>query len=264
MVSFDLWILTTRFLTTNFLTTKLYHSLIVALRGPALQTWNSRCNGKTPSYDKLVQILKDRFTPDGYQQVHWSNFENRRKRTDETFLEYTDDLRKLVSKSHSHLSEKDQEERIFEQIYRSLDDSQRRLLRIKEIWALGPAIKALTAEENAEQTLLTPWQLKPHETRCWYCKRPDHKRRDCLSYKHDIASGQSQPTGNNDQPCSNNLPSQQGQNSQFNTGRGYQNQNQNSLNPHAPPYSPTNLHQNANKHQVKWSDSLIAEICAES
>ena len=28
VVSFDLWILTTRFLTTNFLTTKLYHSVL--------------------------------------------------------------------------------------------------------------------------------------------------------------------------------------------------------------------------------------------
>ena len=28
VVSFDLWILTTRFLTTNYLTTKLYHSVL--------------------------------------------------------------------------------------------------------------------------------------------------------------------------------------------------------------------------------------------
>ena len=122
-------------------------------------------NGKIPSFNELVQILRDRFAPDGYQQVHWSNFENRRKRSDETFLEYTDDLRKLIAKSHSHLSENKREERIFEQIRRSLTDEQLRILRIKEVWSLGPAIKALTAEENAERTSLTPWYPKPRETR---------------------------------------------------------------------------------------------------
>ena len=53
--------------------------LVMALRGSAKEAWNTKCNGHIPSFDELIQILRDRFQPEGYRELHRAEFQNRRK-----------------------------------------------------------------------------------------------------------------------------------------------------------------------------------------
>ena len=135
--------------------------LVMALRGSAKEAWNTKCNGHIPSFDELIQILRDRFQPEGYRELHRAEFQNRRKRSDESYLEYSHTLKKLATKSHKEYPENLRNDIIKDQIVRNLEHEEAIFLKARNAVKLDDVVTALTEYDNTKKCEKAPFAPKP-------------------------------------------------------------------------------------------------------
>ena len=78
--------------------------------------------GALMSYEDLVRVMTQRFTPDGQQEAFKAEFRNRIKRKDETFLELGYALRRLAIRAFPKLNLEGREEMVLDQFLVGLAD----------------------------------------------------------------------------------------------------------------------------------------------
>ena len=137
--------------------------LVMALRDQAKQAWNTKCEGKIPPFNELVKILRDRFEPEGHKELHRAEFQNRRKRTDESFLEYSHALKKQATKSHKEYPENLRDDIVKDQIIRGLESDEIIFVKARNATSLDAVITALTEYETTKKCGKTPFTPKPRQ-----------------------------------------------------------------------------------------------------
>ena len=130
----------------------------------AREAWTDSVTGTGTalSYEDLVKVMTQRFTPDGQQEAFKAEFRNRVKRRDETFLELGYALRRLAIRAFPKLNFEAREEVALDQFQVGLTDlDMRKHVSLAHPTSLDRAITLANEYLTVSQSLKPAVSQKP-------------------------------------------------------------------------------------------------------
>ena len=149
--------------------------LLLALEGQATSVLGTLPEHQRMNYDSLKQALQKRFQPKLDPDIAGTLYQNRRKKQNESYLGFAQDLRKLIIAAHPDWPEECIEGMTREKFFNSLNDTQIKGL----IWSKSPKSVEEAAEmaDNLERMIdLTNDQTVHFRSNCQ--DKPRNKQRD--------------------------------------------------------------------------------------
>ena len=140
--------------------------LSMNLTGVARQAWvDTFCDSKSPvTYDALVTALTQLFKPEGQEEAHKVQFQNRFRRKDENFMEYGYALRRLAIRAFPQIKHEAREELIVDQFLQGLIDLEmRRHVSLTHPTSVDQAVSRATEYETVTQSMKGPHMHKPKQ-----------------------------------------------------------------------------------------------------
>ncbi len=142
----------------------------VRLTGKAQTAWRRLSAEAKESYTGLTEALRKRFEPDSKRELYAAEFQARRRRRDESWGDFADDLRRLSDKAFPDLEEKAREKlaldrylsevgnpqvafAVRQQRPKNLDDAVAHTLEMESYLVPSKPVKVAAVEQEASATI---------------------------------------------------------------------------------------------------------------
>ena len=174
-------------------------NIACSLRGKARETLDTLAHEEWENYVCVVGALKKRFDPEHRQGVKKNDFWNRRKRKEETMIEYGYDIKRLSKRAYPKMARSSLEELAIDQFVEGLHDREiQKHVYLKHPQSLDQAIGLATEYESFDIRFPVKMKTKekPKETQgpdssmnfkksliCFSCKKEGHPEKACLNTK---------------------------------------------------------------------------------